>query len=67
MVGDIDQEIEVVQKVALRMACWTSATRKTHQKVRLNKVESVGLGTKCRDAGVVDCLQRVTCRGRGTR
>ena len=31
------------------------------------KVEGVGLSAKCRDAGVVDCLQRVTCRGRGTR
>ena len=31
------------------------------------EVEGVRLGTKGCDAGVVDCLQKVTCRGRGTR
>ena len=31
------------------------------------KVEGVGLGTECCDAGVVDCLKRVTCRRKGTR
>ena len=60
MVGDIDQELEVVQKVSPEIGMLDICIEEDPLKGAPEpKVEFVGLGTKCRDAGVVDCLQRV--------
>ena len=68
VVGDIDQELEVVQEVGPENGVLDVCNQENPPKgAPESEVEGVGLSTKCRDAGVVDCLERVTCRGRGTR
>ena len=68
MVGDIDQELEVVQEVSPKNGVPHVSDEEDPPKgAPKPKLESVGLCTECRDAGVVDCLKRATCRGRGTR
>ena len=62
------QELEVVQKVGPENGVLNICIEEDPlQGAPEPKVEVVGLGTKGCDPGVVDCLQRVTYKGRGTR
>ena len=68
VVGDIDQELEVVQEVSPKNGVLHISDEEDPPKgAPRPQVEGVGLCTEGRDAGVVDCLKRATCRGRGTR
>ena len=63
VVGDIDQELEVVQEVGLENSVLNVCNKEDPPKgVPEPKVEGMGLGTECRGAGVVDSLKGVTCR-----
>lgn len=61
VVGDIDQELEVVQEVGPKNGVLDVSDEKDPPKGAPEpEVEGVGLSTECHDAGVVDCLKGAT-------
>ena len=66
VVGDIDQELEVVQKIGSENGVLDVCNEENPPKGAPEpKIEGVGLSTECRDAVVVDCLQRERVGGGG--